>query len=1149
MTLRLFLRPIAGLLALACAAPVLAQTTTQIRSTPNPSNIGQTVEIVAEVSGVGAPSGVFVLRDGESFVTAATAIPIVGESQTTMGLGLGHSCALRGGSLRCSGLNGSGQLGDGTVTQRTVPVPVSGLGSDIVAIAAGETHTCALTRASGVRCWGNNGAGRLGDNTTINRAAPVTPVGLSGPGTVAVAAGGAHTCALSTGGAVLCWGDNGFGQLGDGTRTARRTPTPVSGLSSGVVAIAAGGLHTCAVTGVGDLFCWGENSSGQVGDNSTNFRVTPTRVPVPEAVAAVALGASHSCAIAASRALYCWGSNSAGQLGDNSLVNRLTPTRLNVTSARAITAGRNHSCALIGVENPLGAEAHCWGDNSSGQIGDNSVTNRLLPTQVRGFEVGGAIAIFAGGAHSCVSSRRGSTQCWGGGANGQLANGSNAQHRAPTGTFFALNNFASRFRLGTASLTRGEHVLTASFIAAEGFIGSSASTTHQVNGVVTTTSLAASPNPSVFGQTVTISATISPGNFVTGSMRFFRDNVLFATAPVTTRVTSVTVTAPAGSHDWRAEYSGDNTFLPSVSTTLTQIVSRAATATTLASSVNPSLFGQPTNLTAQVASAAGTPAGSIEFFDGSTRLGSAALDDGLARIAVANLPPGPHSLTAAYSGEANFDVSTSDPLAQEVTIAQSRVSLVASQTHVKPGKRVTLTASVSPAPPSTVIPAGPVSFRQNGAEIGVGALNGEGTASIETGRLPLGTHDFEAVFGGSASFVGAASPPVRVAADYKIGPETIVNLVTAGAQMNPAAAHGATGDALIVWESMAVATGPRAIKSRHLRADGTLAPVEVAVATATTGAGAPQVAGLSNGDYAVLWHKDGASRRDIVGRIMRADGAPRSVPRVANTRLAGDQSFPALAGLPGGGYVAVWQSEGEDGSGYAIVGQRFGNDGLRIGQPFAVNTTTAGDQTAPAVTALTGGGFVVVWASPAGVGFSLFFQRFDANGQPVGTETLVDPAPSTAVARLAVTPLPLNAFLVVWDRPETDATSPKDVFARRYDGAGAPEGAPFRVNLATAGPQADPAASLLDGGRSAVIAWTTPDAHLSGVAAEAFTPLGGRIENAFLANTNQLSWERAPSIAPLGAGLAIGKTYVIVWCSLAGDQNASSIQLQRFVAP
>ena len=135
------------------------------------------------------------------------------------------------------------------------------------AIAAGRRHTCALTTAGGVKCWGNNHDGQLGDGTKIDKKTPVDVMGLAG-GVQAITAGWRHTCALTASGSVKCWGKNHDGQLGDGTAINRSSPVDVVGLPSGVRAIAAGGQHACALNPQ-FVSCWGDNEDGQLGDGTT----------------------------------------------------------------------------------------------------------------------------------------------------------------------------------------------------------------------------------------------------------------------------------------------------------------------------------------------------------------------------------------------------------------------------------------------------------------------------------------------------------------------------------------------------------------------------------------------------------------------------------------------------------------------------------------------------------------------------------------------------------------------------------------------------------------------------------------------------------------------------------------------------------------
>jgi alpha-tubulin suppressor-like RCC1 family protein len=205
-----------------------------------------------------------------------------------------HACAVTSaGGAVCWGANFSGQLGDGTTTDRTVPVAVSGL-TNVAAMAVGSSQTCALTSEGSVSCWGYNADGQLGDGTTTNRSTPVAVNGLASEVT-AIATGGLHTCALTSGGGVLCWGDNEDGALGDGTTTNHPAPVAVSGLASRVTAIAAGAAHTCALSSGGGVSCWGYNFYGQLGDGTTTQRNAPVAVSGLPSVIALAGGLPHLC--------------------------------------------------------------------------------------------------------------------------------------------------------------------------------------------------------------------------------------------------------------------------------------------------------------------------------------------------------------------------------------------------------------------------------------------------------------------------------------------------------------------------------------------------------------------------------------------------------------------------------------------------------------------------------------------------------------------------------------------------------------------------------------------------------------------------------------------------------------------------------------
>lgn len=350
-----------------------------------------------------------------------TALPLAVKAvPLDAGDGPPYVCALRAeGTVACWGGNDWGNLGDGTTIERDAPTTVPGL-ANVVAITTGSGHACALKADGSVACWGRNDfAGELGDGTTTNSSTPVAVSGLTDA--VAIAAGNVHTCALKSNGTVACWGSNGGGSLGDGTTTDRHTPVAVAGLAN-VVAITAGLGDTCALRDDGTAACWGDNGSGQ-GGNGSQFSPVKTPVAVSGLTHAVAIvaGYDHVCALKDDGRVVCWGNNALRQLGDGSANNySTTPTGVvGLTDAAAISAGLYFSCAL-----KADGTAVCWGNNSSGQLGDGS-TASLSTTPVAVSGLTGAVAIASGGNHSCALRTDGSMVCWGSGGRGELGNGDN----------------------------------------------------------------------------------------------------------------------------------------------------------------------------------------------------------------------------------------------------------------------------------------------------------------------------------------------------------------------------------------------------------------------------------------------------------------------------------------------------------------------------------------------------------------------------------------------------------------------------------------------------------------------------------------------------------------------------------------------------
>jgi alpha-tubulin suppressor-like RCC1 family protein len=371
-------------------------------------------------------------KDGEPWI--ALAQPAIA-GITAITTGEGHTCALTSaGGAKCWGWNGSGQLGNGTQTSTSVPVDVSGLLGEVTTISAGG-HTCALSRSGEVTCWGHNADGRLGNGTLLDSSFPVGVSGLAS-GVTAVEVGNTHTCALMTEGGVKCWGRNDFGQLGNGTTTVSLAPVDVMGLGSGVRAISAGGGQTCALTAEGGVKCWGSNYAGQLGNGTTTDSTVPVEVSgLTSGVVAITTGIYHTCALKSGGGVACWGALVVEQLDDGGLSSTFAITPLPVpglaSGVASISAGGFQTCAVSRDDGAL-----CWGDNRYGQLGNGSTSLSYAPVAVAGL-ASGVTAISTGGSSTCALMRSGWVTCWGSNDAGALGDGSTIDSSIPVDVDFA----------------------------------------------------------------------------------------------------------------------------------------------------------------------------------------------------------------------------------------------------------------------------------------------------------------------------------------------------------------------------------------------------------------------------------------------------------------------------------------------------------------------------------------------------------------------------------------------------------------------------------------------------------------------------------------------------------------------------------------
>jgi alpha-tubulin suppressor-like RCC1 family protein len=334
-----------------------------------------------------------------------------------------------GGRLLAWGSNSSGEVGDGSTTSRPSPVEVIGITTPVVDIAAGAFHTLALTSDGRVYAWGHNRSGELGDGTTKNNPTPTLVPGLRD--VRAVAAGAGFSLALEADGSVLAWGNNKSGELGDGRAPQdHTTPAPVMGLGagSGVVEIATGTDFGMVRKADGSVWEWGNGTSGQLGDGTTDKQSAPTPVRglgPGSHVVAIAGGGAHALALEADGSVLAWGNNAKGELGDGSAPDdKLAPVPVSGLGAGsgvvAISAGGSFSLAAT-----RDGKVYAWGNNRSGELGDgNAPTDRSVPGRVPGLPpTSGLHAIAAGGEHCVAIANDGSVWVWGNNRAGQLGDG------------------------------------------------------------------------------------------------------------------------------------------------------------------------------------------------------------------------------------------------------------------------------------------------------------------------------------------------------------------------------------------------------------------------------------------------------------------------------------------------------------------------------------------------------------------------------------------------------------------------------------------------------------------------------------------------------------------------------------------------------
>ena len=686
--------------------------------------------------------------------------------------GQSHTCALTtDGGAKCWGSRGSGQVGDGSSTSVALtPVDVIGLTSGVRAIAAGWTHTCAVTTDGAAKCWGDSNFGKLGTGNYVGSTTPVDVVGL-GTGVSDITAGAQHTCALMAGGTVKCWGYGGA--LGNGSTADSNVPVDVAGLSN-AVQISAGRIHSCAVTSFGGVKCWGANTSGQLGDGTTVDRSTPVDVVgLTAGVQSVATGANFSCALLVLGEVKCWGSNAAGTLGNGTTAdNPLPGTVAGLSGATALTAGGFHAC-VIGDTDAL----FCWGYNSTGQVGDGTTTQRNTAVPIPAL-ASGVLSVSGGYTHTCAATTSGAF-CWGDNPAGQLGTGSTVDAYSPA----QVVGFDPPVPTGDPDLVPP---------IVEGTPDRSPNGNGWYDSAVTIDWTSEDPDPSSGTPTDppdTVASTEGTvtyqsdqscdpsNNCATGSLELKIDlsdpgvtcnSAAFAVgqsgAQVTANVTdsvsgpvSATVSASASTGalgNYTASLTGTDLADRTTTVLCPYSVGYPRTSTTVTSVTNPTTFGQAIQFTATVTNidTATTPTGRVQFTIDGGNFGTPVTLNAAGKatsVSYTSLGAGTHDVAAIYTSTNGTFVTSTGHVSQVVNAASTSLALSSSKNPGIWGQSTRFTANVTNTATSRV-PAGTVQFRIDGNDFGgLLALDSKGGVTTPWINLVAGNHIVEAVFTGT----------------------------------------------------------------------------------------------------------------------------------------------------------------------------------------------------------------------------------------------------------------------------------------------------------------------------------------------------------------------------------------------------------------
>ena len=361
--------------------------------------------------------------------TSAGALAIPAHTFDSLAVGEAHTCAIRAGNhAYCWGFNAYGALGIQESTPITIPEGVLG-NLNIESITSGAEFSCGLA-TTGAYCWGDNLSGEIGDGTTTDRGEPALATLSSGGAFSAIATGTDFSCGIASG-TTYCWGDNYAGQLGNGTTTSHASPTEITGpVQTQLQTITTGAFHACGLDPSNKAWCWGANTDGELGTGTTDSLPTPTPTAVNTSTLFVALvaGTNFTCGLDGIPGnAWCWGTNTVGQLG-------LGTTGGSASTPQEVTGGYKFTKLTTGAYHACGISsgvAYCWGSNSTGQLGNGTTNDHAAPQAVVSSYV--FTAIGAGFGHTCaLAASGGGTYCWGDNSSGQVGDGTFTQRTSPT---------------------------------------------------------------------------------------------------------------------------------------------------------------------------------------------------------------------------------------------------------------------------------------------------------------------------------------------------------------------------------------------------------------------------------------------------------------------------------------------------------------------------------------------------------------------------------------------------------------------------------------------------------------------------------------------------------------------------------------------